>query len=77
MTLPPEKIGDKGQRFQIKFRAPDDGSDGDHCLGYAGTSNGAERMAEAWRKHPRGYLVWVVDRDADATHDPSMMDLFP
>ncbi len=62
MTLPPEKIGDKGQRFQIKYSADVDATDDDRTLGYVGTREGAEQMAEAWRKHPEGYFVWIVDR---------------
>lgn len=69
MTLPPEKIGDKGQRFQIKYSRSADVMDDERTLGYAGTRDGAEQMAEAWRKHPQGYFVWVVDRHAPAVNE--------
>ena len=69
MTLPPGKIGDKGQRFQIKYSANADTMDDERCLGYAGTKEGAEQMAEVWRKHPEGYFVWVVDRHAPVINE--------
>lgn len=77
MTLPPEKIGDKGQRFQIKYSADMTAIDDEHCLGYAGTEEGAEQMAEAWRKHPAGYYVWIVDRHAPhATEEDGLRERF-
>jgi hypothetical protein len=69
MTLPPEKVGDKGQRFQIKYSAHIDAMDDERYLGYAATRNGAEEMAAAWRQHPEGYFVWVVDRDASVINE--------
>lgn len=69
MTLPPDKIGDKGQRFQIKYSADMDAMDDEHCLGYAGTRDGAEQMAAAWRMHPAKYYVWIVDRAAPVTNE--------
>lgn len=62
MTIPREKIGDNGQRYQIKFC---DGT-GEHTLSYAGTSEGAARIVEAYRRNPRGWSVWIVDRQAPA-----------
>lgn len=65
MTLPPEKIGDKGQRFRVDYWPPEAGHDV-RCLGYAPTREGAEQMADIWRKHPQKYIVSVTDREPKA-----------
>jgi hypothetical protein len=69
MTLPPEKIGDRGLRFEIKFSTDVDAIDDERTLGYSSTLNGAEQMAASWRKHPEGYFVWIVDRHAEVTNE--------
>jgi hypothetical protein len=69
MTLPADKIGDKGQRFQIKYSRDENAMDDEHTLGYAHTRMGAEQMAEAWRKHPEQYFVWIVDRHAPVINE--------
>ncbi len=65
MTLPPERIGDKGQRYQITYSAYENASD-ERCLGYAETLEDAQRMAASWRLRPEHYFVWVVDRQVPA-----------
>ena len=69
MTLPPEKIGDKGQRFQIKYSRHMNAMDDEHTLGYADTQEGADQMANIWRKHPEAYFVWTVDRHATVVNE--------
>jgi hypothetical protein len=67
MTLPPQKIGDKGQRYQVKYAENVDHPE-DATLGYSDTKEGAERMAAAWRAHPSKPYVWIVDRQAPITN---------
>lgn len=62
MTRPTTALGDKGQRFEIRYADADDTAS-EQVLGYASTQEKAEGMAASWRKHPEGYLVWVVDRE--------------
>lgn len=69
MTLPPERIGDKGQRYQIKYISAQDDMEDDRTLGYSTTLSGAEQMADAWRRHPEKYFVWIVDRNASVTNE--------
>ena len=69
MTLPPERIGDKGQRFEVKFSRDVEALDDEHVLGWADDLISAEAMASAWRLHPQGYYVWVVDRQAPTVNE--------
>jgi hypothetical protein len=64
MTLPPEKIGDKGQRFRVLYSGVDDPPDVRHVLGYCPTEAGAMEMARAWSTHHEDYEVWIEDRQA-------------
>ena len=63
MTLPPDRIGDNGQRYQIKTSSAMDVED-EAILGYADTREAAERMAKAWASRPSKPYTWVVDRAA-------------
>lgn len=65
MTLPPEKIGDKGQRYAVKYKGGRE-SQPERTLGYSPTKEGAEAMAAAWTSHPEEYDVWIVDREQPA-----------
>lgn len=59
MTFRPDQIGDHGQQFAVWYR---DDEQVEHPLGYASTREGAEKLVEAWRKHPAEYEVWIIDR---------------
>ncbi|HQU34711.1 MAG TPA: hypothetical protein PLB88_10370 [Thermoanaerobaculaceae bacterium] len=62
MTLPPDMLGDRGQRYEVRYREPTDPVDQHKVLGWSDDRERAERMAAGWRKHPERYHVWVADR---------------
>lgn len=70
MTLPPSKIGDKGQRYEIRFtrKALDEQLSNPHApkrvhtLGWTKTYGGAQEMRDAWKTNPEIDNVWIVDR---------------
>lgn len=61
MSLAAERIGDKGQRYVVKFRDSETGVE--RILGYCNHEGGAYALADAWRQRPEGSVVWVVDRE--------------
>lgn len=63
MTLLPERLGDKGQRYVVMYRGPSDVNHAQHALAYTNDPEGAQALADAWRNRPDGYVVWVVDRE--------------
>lgn len=69
MTLPPDRIGDKGQRFVVKYSRDADAMDDERILGYAPTREGAEQMAAAWRLRPSKPFVWIMDRETPVTNE--------
>jgi hypothetical protein len=60
MTLPPEKIGDKGQRFEILYIE----RMAVRRLGWAGKFEGAVQMRDAWRSRPSNPFTWINDRES-------------
>lgn len=68
MTLTPEKIGDKGQRFEVRAMGyPNDGS---NVIGWTNDAERAEVMMKSIRKAPRCTCAWIVDRKpADEIED--------
>ena len=61
MTLSPDRIGDKGQRYEIRFCTRADGDD-TQVFGRSETLRGAEEMRAAWKEHPSAKYCWIVDR---------------
>lgn len=60
MTLPPHKLGDMGQRFQIEAEGyPEDGW---NIIGWTNARASANQMAEAILKAPGCTDAKVVDR---------------
>ena len=68
MTLRPEQIGDRGQRYEVRFFTKDDNQDVDphRVMGWAPTPGGARDMVKVWMRRPSTACVWVVDRQPDA-----------
>ncbi|MEZ5709691.1 MAG: hypothetical protein R3E02_09930 [Blastomonas sp.] len=63
MTLPPSKIGDKGQRYEIRvFGWPLE--DQWNVVGWAGNWPSARRMAKAFQKVPGVQGYEITDREA-------------
>jgi hypothetical protein len=61
MTLPPEKIGDKGQRFKIRsFGYPKQGW---NDIGYSATRADADRISSALMTNPSCTMTMVIDRE--------------
>ena len=61
MTLPPERIGDKGQRYVVEVAGMLDDTDVFRPASYSQDLAGAERMAAAFNLRP-GAVARVVDR---------------
>ena len=60
MTLPPEKIGDKGQRYEV--RATGWPKKEKSIVGWSNDLEGAERMAGGARKAPGCTSTEIYDR---------------
>lgn len=60
MTLPPEKLGDKGQRYEV--RAIGYPEDGENVIGWATTRAAAAHMAASIGLAPECKSASVVDR---------------
>ncbi|WP_457798120.1 hypothetical protein [Methylocystis sp. S23] len=63
MTLPPSRIGEKGQRFEIRWRRRGDAPDSHRMLGWAVKIVGAREMRAAWWQAPDVAVVWIIDRE--------------
>lgn len=62
MTLPPEKIGDKGQRFEVRWRWHEDEPGSHRVVGWSDVSADAQKMLSAIRLHPSCAEAWVHHR---------------
>ena len=60
MTLPPHKLGDKGQRYEVHCEGYPE--DGDNVIGWATNRESAARMARPLDDAPGSKRVWIVDR---------------
>jgi hypothetical protein len=63
MTVPAQRIGDKGQRYEIRWRKADDAPETHRILGWSAKWRGAREMRDAWRGAPGAAEVWIVDRE--------------
>lgn len=63
MTLPPSRIGDKGQRYEIRWLKNGDAPETHRVLGWATKESGARQMRDARFDAPDVALVWIVDRE--------------
>lgn len=62
MTLPKYRIGDKGQRYEIRFKESESGDEKEMVLGWSNTVEGAFRMAGGITLHPCWHSPVVFDR---------------
>ncbi len=60
--LDPAVIGDKGQRFEVRFRENGVMIMPPRVLGWSKTRSGARKMVRAWKKKPGVTHVWIYDR---------------
>lgn len=66
MTLPPEKIGDQGQRYVIKATGyPDPDREGWQDIGYSDSKASAVAMMRRLAQIPSVGRVWIKDRSPD------------
>ena len=72
MTLRPEQIGDRGQRYEVRYRDDRTLPDQMRPIGWTNDLEDARSMAAGWllRKTP-GLVVRVVDRQAAAEPEPA------
>ena len=71
MTLRPEQIGDRGQRYEARYRDRTC-ADGQHkVIGWTNSEPDAEQMAAAWRLRPGQPMAWVRDRWLANQEEPS------
>lgn len=68
MTLPPERIGDRGERYEVRFRLPENDADG-RVLCSTDDVELAEIMARVWGQHSSRLKVWIVDRHAKPVNE--------
>ena len=61
MTLSPDKIGDKGQRFEIRYRE-NNGELPYKVLGWSASRRGALVMVKSWKTKPEVTHCWLYDR---------------
>jgi hypothetical protein len=63
MTLPPEKIGDKNQRYVVRtYKWPNPDKEWQDA-GYCNTEEDARKMQEAFWNCPGCKGVQIIDRD--------------
>ncbi|WP_431861485.1 hypothetical protein [Azospirillum sp.] len=60
MTLPADRIGDNGQRYEVRGYIEE--TDVVEPIGYANDKDGADQLRDAANLWPRYDTVWVVDR---------------
>lgn len=59
-------VGDRGQRYEVRFRANEPMIGPYWVLGWAATRDGARKMAKAWGKAPDVVKCWIYDREGKA-----------
>ena len=67
MTLPPELIGDKGQRYKITYTDVETADQMDY--GYANSFEGAQKLLKACRLWPIVADAEIVDREGDENEE--------
>lgn len=66
MTLPPEKIGDQGQRYVVEVDGWPSPPKGWQDAGYTNEQRAAKRMMRVLSQHPSVRAVRVRDRENPA-----------
>ncbi|EFO32480.1 hypothetical protein TRICHSKD4_2279 [Roseibium sp. TrichSKD4] len=70
MTLPPERLGDKGQRYEVHCVGYPERAD--NIIGWTGTREGAIELGLSTLKAPSASIVYTLDRETDAILDRNM-----
>ena len=64
MTLPPERIGDKGLRYEIRYTDAETGEE--KVFGWCDTWKGANQMRNGVLQWPRATDAWIEDRSDES-----------
>jgi len=62
VTLPPHRVGDKGQRFEVRFYLDGEQPEDERPLGYAESLKGAREMRAVWLRRGDVTRCVIVDR---------------
>ena len=65
MTLPPQKLGDQGQRYAVWTRGYP--QDGDKAIQFSDSYDTACSLADNWVRAPGCVKSWVIDREDNYT----------
>ena len=57
-----EKVGDRGQRYEVRYRENAEMIGNYQVLGWSATRSGARKMADTWSKKPGVRKCWIYDR---------------
>ncbi len=60
MTLPPSKVGDKGQRWEARVTGYP--TNGENIIGWASSKLGAIELAISLKSAPRALRMRIIDR---------------
>jgi hypothetical protein len=75
VTLGPDQIGDRGQRYEVRYRDETCATGPHKVVGWTNSEPDAERMAAAWRTRPSTTNAWVADRQwAVSIYDADVYD---
>jgi hypothetical protein len=70
MTLRPEQVGDKGQRYVAQYRVVDDPDW--RSIGYSDNRDTAWGLARAFGRYPSAVAVAVLDRTDGAREEAAL-----
>lgn len=56
-------VGDRGQRYEIRWRKIGEPLDEHRVLGWSMKESGARQMRDAWLKAPDVETCWIIDRE--------------
>lgn len=71
MTLRHDQIGDRGQRYEVRYRDKTCVGVPHKVIGWTNSEPDAEQMAAAWRLRPGMPIAWVRDRWLAKQDEPS------
>lgn len=70
MTFRPDQIGDKGQRYEVRYAVAGMQLDEFKVVGWSNSRSGADQLVAAWQLRPSVHCVWVIDRQPHLESQP-------